>query len=176
MAKSAVKKARDQDEKSGSKRIRGRSRSTVLDNHSCRASPTAHSSFHKALRLSSFSTSGSKSSIGSFCRYCVLNHSSLGRSKTALVRLTPCNENFSSNWLVRRNSSSPPGAHPSSARKLRNASGRKPSVRYMLTSVAPWRFERRDLSAPRISGTCAKTGGSARNAWYNSTCFGVFER
>ena len=28
----------------------------------------------------------------------------------------------------------------------------------MSTSVAPWRLERRDLSAPRISGRCAKIG------------------
>ena len=34
-------------------------------------------------------------------------------------------------------------------------------MRYILTSVAPWRFERRDLSGPRISGTCAKIGGWA---------------
>src|SRR5579885_1489705 len=73
-------------------------------------------------------------------------------------------ENFWMRSLVRRNSSSPPADQPRSARKLRNASGRKPSARYMLTSVAPWRFERRDLSGPRIRGTCAKIGGSAPSA------------
>ena len=30
--------------------------------------------------------------------------------------------------------------------------------RYAVTEVAPWRFERRALSSPRISGTCAKRG------------------
>src|SRR4029077_11648321 len=169
MLKSSVKKARDQEEKSGSKRIRGRSRSTVLENHSWPGAPTAHSSFHKPLRLSSVSTSGSRSSIGNFCRYWVLNHSSLGRSKTPLVRLTPSSENLSSKSLVRRNSASPPGAQPSNARKLRKASGRNPSVRYILTSVAPWRFDRRDLSGPRIRGRCAKIGGSAPKARYSRT-------
>src|SRR5205085_2452611 len=37
----------------------------------------------------------------------------------------------------RRNSSSPPGDQPSNAKKLRNASGKNPSARYMFTSVAP---------------------------------------
>src|SRR5713101_2223170 len=174
ISNSSEKNARDQVEKSGSRRMRGRNKSTVLENHS-RPAPLAHSSFHRPLRFSSAPTSGSKSSMGSFCRYCVLNHSSLARSKTALVRLTPSSENFSSKSLVSRNSSSPPALQPSSARKLRKASGRKPSARYMLTSVAPWRLESRDLSGPRISGTCAKTGGSAPSARYSSTCLGVLE-
>src|SRR3981081_4375976 len=140
MGNSSLKNARDHVEKSGSSRTRGRNRSTVFENHSCPA-PVAHSCFHKPLRLSSASTPGSNSSIGSFGRYWVLNHSSLGRSKTPFVRLTPANENFSIKSLVRKNSSSPPGDHPSRARKLRNASGTKPSVRYRLTSVAPWRFD-----------------------------------
>src|SRR5712664_356146 len=179
--KSSLKKARDQEEKSGNSRTRGRSRSTVFANHAWSrpsvpgAAPAAHSGFQRPLRFNSFSTSGSNSSIGNFCKYCVLNHSSFGRSKTAFVRLTPASENFSIKSFVRINSSSPPGDHPSSARKFRNASGRNPSARYMLTSVAPCRFERRDLSAPRISGTCANTGGSAPSARYKRTCFGVFE-
>src|SRR5713101_2595143 len=127
ISNSSEKNARDQVEKSGSRRMRGRNKSTVLENHS-RPAPLAHSSFHRPLRFSSAATSGSKSSMGSFCRYCVLNHSSLARSKTALVRLTPSSENFASKSLVRRNSSSPPALQPSSARKLRNASGRKPSA------------------------------------------------
>src|SRR6266851_9773089 len=174
ISNSSEKNARDQVEKSGSRRMRGRNKSTVLENHS-RPAPLAHSSFHRPLRFSSAATSGSKSSMGSFCKYCVLNHSSLARSKTALVRLTPSSENFSSKSLVRRNSSSPPALQPSKARKLRNASGKKPSARYMLTSVAPWRLESRDFSGPRISGTCAKTGGSAPSARYSSTCLGVLE-
>src|SRR5450755_4429617 len=103
MGKSSLKKARDQLEKSGTNLTRGRKRSTVFENHSC-PGPPAHSSFHKPLRLSSASTWGSKSSIGSFCRYWVLNHSSFGRSKTPLVRLTPESENRSINSFVRRNS------------------------------------------------------------------------
>ena len=43
------------------------------------------------------------------------------------VRLTPESANRSISSVVRRYSESSPGDHPSSARKLRNASGRKPS-------------------------------------------------
>ncbi len=172
--KSSLKKARDHVEKSGNRRTLGRSRSTVFENHSCPA-PFAHSSFHNPLRFNSPSTCGSSSSIGSFCRYCVLNHSSFARSNTPFVRLTPSSENLSTNSFVRRNSSSWPADQPSSARKFRNASGRNPSARYMLTSVAPCLFDSRFLSGPKISGTCAKTGGSAPSARYSSTCFGVFE-
>src|SRR5580704_9278860 len=143
MGNSSLKNASDHDEKSGSKRIRGRSKSTVRENQTWSrpsgpgAAPAAHSSFHNLLRFSSASTSGSSSSIGSFCKYCVLNHSSLGLSKTPLVRLTPSSENLSINSFVRRYSSSLPGDQPRSTRKLRKASGRKPSARYMLTSLAP---------------------------------------
>src|SRR5580693_8870180 len=131
MGKSSLKNARDHDEKSGNSRIRGRSKSTVLENQAWSlpsgpgAAPAAHSSFHNLLRFNSASTSGSRSSIGSFCKYCVLNHSSLGLSKTPFVRLTPSSENLSTNSFVRRYSSSFPGDHPSSARKLRRSEERR---------------------------------------------------
>src|SRR5712692_10017096 len=63
ISNSSEKNARDQVEKSGSRRMRGRNKSTVLENHS-RPAPLAHSSFHRPLRFSSAATSGSKSSIG----------------------------------------------------------------------------------------------------------------
>src|SRR5438045_8717730 len=80
ISKSSLKNARDQVEKSGSRRTRGRSRSIVLENQSLyflRASPEpallldarsgfAHSSFQRPLRFRSASPSGSKSSMGSF--------------------------------------------------------------------------------------------------------------
>src|SRR5579859_3495324 len=127
MGNSSLKKARDHEEKSGRSRIRGRSKSTVRENQAWSlpsapgAAPTAHSSFHNLLRFNSASTCGSNSSMGSFCKYCVLNHSSLARSNTPFVRLTPSSENLSINSFVRRYSSSFPGDQPSSARKFRNA-------------------------------------------------------
>src|SRR4029077_18718090 len=118
----SLKNPRAHVEKSGSKRVRGRNKSTVFENHS-RFSP-AHSGCHSFERSSSPCTAGRSSSIGSFCRYCVLHPSRFRRSHTAFVRLTPSSENRETISEVRRNSASPTD-HPSRARKFRNASGRK---------------------------------------------------
>ena len=124
-SKSSVKKARAQVAKSPSKRVLGRIKSTVCANQACSA-PAQRPATDPA-RFSSASHRAGFPRPATFCRYCVLNHSSLGRSKIAFVRLTPASENRSNQLRVRINSESSPGDHPSSARKLRNASGKNPS-------------------------------------------------
>src|ERR1700761_2225254 len=113
----------------------------------------------------------------------VLNQASLSLSKTALDFEMPSSEKSltnSSELKISRSRPSAslpaePGDQPSSARKLRKASGMMPMSLYEVTDVAPWRLERRVLSGPRMSGTCAKMGSGAPSAWYCSTCFGVLE-
>ena len=123
-AKSSVKKARAQPLKSFKKRVRGRKKSTARANQSslaaiplwlqipfCQLRPHIGQQFFNR----------------HFLRYCVLNHSSLARSKTALVRLTPTSENRSNQFRSRQIFGIIASDQPRSARKFRNASGRNPS-------------------------------------------------
>ena len=90
--------------------------------------------------------------------YCPFIQSSFSVLKTALPPLMPSSVKLSISSGVDISSRSSPGDQPSSARKLTIASGRYPCRWYSITDVAPCRLLRRFLSAPRISGTCAKRG------------------
>ena len=69
-----------------------------------------------------------------------------------------------------------PGAQPSSARKLKSASGRIPSSRHSSTAAAPWRFDSFLRSVPRIMPRCANFGIGAPSARKSATCLGVLAR
>ena len=77
------------------------------------------------------------SPAGSRIICCWLNQSSLSGLKTAFPPLMPSSENRSTSSAFVKSSSSVPGDHPSSARKLTIASGRYPSRWYSVTDVAP---------------------------------------
>ena len=51
-----------------------------------------------------------------------------------------------------------PLAQPRRTRPFNMASGKKPSVSYSMTAVAPWRLESFFLSGPRIMGTWPNLG------------------
>ena len=87
----------------------------------------------------------------------------------------PSTENALINSSRGITSRSPPGDHPSSARKFTIASGRYPRRSYSVTDVMPCLLLSFFLSVPRISGTCANSGGVLPSARHRRMCFGVFE-
>ncbi len=89
--------------------------------------------------------------------------------------MMPSSEKRSISSSMVKISRSSRGDQPMSARKLTIACGRMPCCAYSPTAVAPWRFDSRLPSAPRIIGTWPKVGTSAPSAWYSRICFGVFE-
>jgi len=96
---SSLKNARDQEEKSGSKRMRGRSKSTVFENHAWSlpsgpgTAPAAHSGFHSPLRFNSFRLR-QQFLKGKFLQVLGVEPLELGLSNTALVRLKPGERKF----------------------------------------------------------------------------------
>ena len=117
-------------------------------------------------------TAASSSSAGILAMYCAFIQSSFSGSKTEGEAPTRSSENSRSISSRVRISRSPPGAQPSSARKLKSASGRMPASRHSSTAAAPWRLESFLRSVPRIMpevrelrDRARRAPGRARRAW-----------
>ena len=159
--------------KSGNRRTRGSTKPSTRCSHSRR--PASSPSLHKPAACSKGLTRRTSSSGFNCARYCALNQSSFSGSNTAAPPLMPPSENAAINSSRDITSRSPPGDHPSSARKFIIAWGRYPNRSYSVTDVIPCRLLSFFLSVPRINGTCANSGGVLPSARHRRMCFGVFE-